>query len=180
RRLSMIFQSYALWPHMTAFGNVAYPLQSRRDLKLGRKEVASRVQRVLDLVGIGELGEQYPNQLSGGQQQRVALARALVAGDDLVLFDEPLSNVDAKVREQLRLELVSMQAELGFSAIFVTHDQVEAMELADRIAVLDRGRVVQYGAPREVYHRPATRYVAGFIGTTNELVGTVTGTDGDR
>ena len=180
RRLSMIFQSYALWPHMTAFGNVAYPLQSRRDLKLGRKEVASRVQRVLDLVGIGELGEQYPNQLSGGQQQRVALARALVAGDDLVLFDEPLSNVDAKVREQLRLELVSMQAELGFSAIFVTHDQVEAMELADRIAVLDRGRVVQYGAPREVYHRPATRYVAGFIGTTNELVGTVTGTDKDR
>ncbi len=178
RRLSMIFQSYALWPHMTAFGNVAYPLQSRRDVKIKKAEVAERVHRVLDLVGIGDLDAQYPNQMSGGPPPRVALARALVAGDDLILFDEPLSNVDAKVREQLRLELVSMQAELGFSAIFVTHDQVEAMELADRIAVLDRGRVAQYGAPREIYHRPATRYVAGFIGTTNELTGTVAATEG--
>ncbi|MFA9430230.1 ABC transporter ATP-binding protein [Egicoccus sp. AB-alg2] len=173
RELSMIFQSYALWPHMTAFQNVAYPLESKRGGKVGKDEIARRVRRVLELVGIPELERQYPNQMSGGQQQRVALARALVNGDGLVLFDEPLSNVDAKVREQLRVELVTMQRELGFSAVFVTHDQVEAMELAHRIAVLRNGRVEQFAPPREVYERPSTRYVANFIGTTNELVGTL-------
>ncbi len=173
RRLSMIFQSYALWPHMTAFQNIAYPLESQRKKRPGKKEIAERVRRVLELVGIPELEGQYPNQMSGGQQQRVALARALVNGDDLVLFDEPLSNVDAKVREQLRVELVTMQRELGFSAIFVTHDQVEAMELAHQIAVMREGQVAQLAPPREVYERPTTRYVANFIGTSNELSGTI-------
>ncbi|MCO7218503.1 ABC transporter ATP-binding protein [Klenkia sp. PcliD-1-E] len=179
RDISMIFQSYALWPHMTAFKNVAYPLQSRRGRKVGKDEIARRVRQALELVGVGELEGQYPGQMSGGQQQRIALARALVNNDDLVLFDEPLSNVDAKVREQLRFELVSMQRELGFSALFVTHDQVEAMELAHKIAVLDRGKVVQYGTPQEIYRRPATRYVAGFIGAMNESPGQVVGVDGD-
>ncbi|GHE08345.1 ABC transporter ATP-binding protein [Klenkia taihuensis] len=178
RDISMIFQSYALWPHMTAFKNVAYPLQSRRGRKLGKDEIARRVRQALELVGVGELERQYPGQMSGGQQQRIALARALVNNDDLVLFDEPLSNVDAKVREQLRFELVSMQRELGFSALFVTHDQVEAMELAHRIAVLDRGRVVQFGTPQEIYRRPATRYVATFIGAMNEAPGRVVAVDG--
>jgi iron(III) transport system ATP-binding protein len=179
RDISMIFQSYALWPHMTAFKNVAYPLESRRGRKVARDEIARRVREALELVGVGELEKQYPGQMSGGQQQRIALARALVNNDDLVLFDEPLSNVDAKVREQLRFELVAMQRRLGFSALFVTHDQTEAMELAHRIAVLDAGRIVQFGTPQEIYHRPATRYVAKFIGAINEVVGTVSEVDGD-
>lgn len=173
RQLSMIFQSYALWPHMTAFQNIAYPLEAKRKGRPKKAEIRERVDRVLGLVGIPELGGQYPNQMSGGQQQRVALARSLVNGDGLVLFDEPLSNVDAKVREQLRVELVTMQRELGFCAVFVTHDQVEAMELAHRIAVMRDGRVAQLATPREVYERPATRYVANFIGTTNEVLGAV-------
>lgn len=173
RRLSMIFQSYALWPHMTAFQNIAYPLESQRKNRPSKAEVQQRVRRVLEMVGIPELEGQHPNQMSGGQQQRVALARSLVNGDDLVLFDEPLSNVDAKVREQLRIELVTMQRELGFSAVFVTHDQIEAMELAHQIAVMREGQVAQLAPPREVYDRPTTRYVANFIGTTNELLGTV-------
>jgi iron(III) transport system ATP-binding protein len=171
RRLAMIFQSYALWPHMTAFQNVAYPLQGRR---LRKKQIAERVGAVFELVGIPELQRQYPGQMSGGQQQRVALARALVAGDDLVLFDEPLSNVDAKVREQLRFELLSMQRELGFAALYVTHDQAEAMELAHRIAVMREGAIVQVDPPRRLYAEPSTRYVASFVGTSNELEGTVT------
>ena len=170
RHLSMIFQSYALWPHMSAFENVAYPLQSR---KVPKAELRERVEQTLALVGIPELGGQYPSDMSGGQQQRVALARSLVAGDDLLLFDEPLSNVDAKVRDQLRFELLQMQREIGFSAIYVTHDQVEAMELAHRIAVMDTGRVAQLGTPREVYEKPVSRYVADFIGTANELHGQV-------
>ena len=166
----MIFQSYALWPHMTAFQNVAYPLQGRR---LKRKEITERVGRVFELVGIPELQRQYPGQMSGGQQQRVALARALVGGDELVLFDEPLSNVDAKVREQLRFELLSMQRELGFAAVYVTHDQAEAMELAHRIAVMRTGQVAQVGRPHAIYTEPASRYVANFVGSSNELEGTV-------
>ena len=168
RHLSMIFQSYALWPHMTAFDNVAYPLRSR---KVPKGEVDARVHETLALVGIPELVEQHPGDMSGGQQQRVALARALVAGDDLVLFDEPLSNVDAKVRDQLRFELLQMQRDIGFSAIYVTHDQIEAMELAHRIAVMNSGRVAQLGTPREIYEEPQSRYVADFIGTANELHG---------
>jgi iron(III) transport system ATP-binding protein len=170
RHISMIFQSYALWPHMTAFQNVAYPLKARREPK---QTIEDRVQHVLELVGIPELTGQHPGQMSGGQQQRVALARAIVANDAIVLFDEPLSNVDAKVREQLRLELLSMQRELGFSALYVTHDQLEAMELAHRIAVMNEGRIEQLGTPREVYDHPVSRYVANFIGRANEVVGTV-------
>lgn len=180
RRLNMIFQSYALWPHMTAAKNVAFPLQYSRDKRSSKDEISERVHHVLSLVGIPELAGQYPSQMSGGQQQRVALARALVGGDGLILFDEPLSNVDAKVREQLRFELLSMQRELGFSAIFVTHDQVEAMELANRIAVMQEGRVAQLAPPEQIYADPSSRYVANFIGTSNEVEGTVRAVDGGR
>jgi iron(III) transport system ATP-binding protein len=157
---------------MSAFDNVAYPLRAR---KVRKSEIAGRVDHVLGLVGIPELSKQYPGQMSGGQQQRVALARAIVSNDELVLFDEPLSNVDAKVREQLRLELLSMQRRLGFSALYVTHDQTEAMELAHRIAVMRLGKVMQLGRPREVYECPNSRYVANFVGTTNELPGSICG-----
>jgi iron(III) transport system ATP-binding protein len=175
RGISMIFQSYALWPHMTAFANIAYPLRSRR---VAAAEISGRVRAALDLVGIAELGGQYPGQMSGGQQQRVALARSIVANDNLILFDEPLSNVDAKVREQLRIELLSMQRKLGFSALYVTHDQIEAMALAHRVAVMRAGRIAQIGPPRDVYERPMSRYVANFIGTTNELLGRIKGKTG--
>src|SRR5690606_2190639 len=162
----------------TVFKNVAYPLASRKGVRLSKDEVAQRVRTALTQVGIPELERQYPSQMSGGQQQRVALARALVSNDEVVLFDEPLSNVDAKVREQLRLELLSMQRSLGFSAVFVTHDQAEAMELAHRIAVIDRGRVAQVGTPQEIDLRPATRYVATFIGASNEVLGRVETVEG--
>lgn len=179
RGTSMVFQSYALWPHMTAFRNVAYPLESRRSHRPPRSAIEQRVREILSLVGIPELEQQYAAQMSGGQQQRVALARALVSNDSLVLFDEPLSNVDAKVREQLRIELLSLQRELGFAAVFVTHDQEEAMQLGSRIAVLDSGRLSQIASPLEVYTRPANRYVAKFIGTMNETLGTVTDVKGE-
>jgi iron(III) transport system ATP-binding protein len=177
RHLGMIFQSYALWPHMTVFDNVAYPLRGRR--KPSKREISDRVERVLTLVGIPELARQYPGQMSGGQQQRVALARALVAGTDLVLFDEPLSNVDARVREQLRFELATMQRELGFAAVYVTHDQSEAMGLAHRIAVMEAGKIAQIGSPREIYDAAASRYVANFVGTSNEMYGKVRSLDAD-
>jgi iron(III) transport system ATP-binding protein len=170
RRLSMIFQSYALWPHMTAAENVAYPLKAR---KVARASISGRVREALEMVEIGHLADQYPGQMSGGQQQRVAFARALVAGDRLILFDEPLSNVDAKVREQLRLELLAMQRKLGFTALYVTHDQTEALAVAHRIAVLQDGRVAQLGMPQEIYERPNSQYVANFVGTMNEILGRV-------
>jgi len=176
RGLSMIFQSYALWPHMTAFDNVAYPLRSRGGNN--RRSVDQRVTEILDMVGIGELRKQYPAQMSGGQQQRVALARALVANDGLVLFDEPLSNVDARVREQLRFELAQMQQRLGFAAVYVTHDQTEALSLAHRVAVMGGGTIHQLGSPREIYAEPASHYVANFIGTTNEIDGTIVAVNG--
>ena len=179
RNLSMIFQSYALWPHLTVFDNVAYPLRNRRR-GLSRAQIAEKVEHVLGLVGVSELRKQYPGQMSGGQQQRVALARALVDGGDLVLFDEPLSNVDAKVRESLRRELLEMQRRLGFAAVYVTHDQSEAMELAHRVAVMGAGKVRQLGAPEDVYLRPTSRYVANFVGTTNELPATVRNVEGGR
>ena len=172
RNISMIFQSYALWPHMTIFDNVAYPLRNARP-KLRSAQISEAVERVLQLVNIAELARQYPGQMSGGQQQRAALARALVAGSDLVLFDEPLSNVDAKVREQLRNEMLTMQHELGFSGIYVTHDQHEAMGLADRIAVMKDGKIAQLGTPQEIYSAPTSRYVANFIGRANEITGRV-------
>lgn len=166
RDLGMIFQSYALWPHMSVSNNVAYPLQARSK-SLGKAAIKEKVHRILGLMGLEHLADQFPSQLSGGQQQRVALARALVGGRRLILFDEPLSNVDAKVRETLRRELKAMQAELGFSGVYVTHDQTEAMELADRIAVIHNGKVEQLATPEELYYRPVSRYVADFIGAAN-------------
>jgi iron(III) transport system ATP-binding protein len=168
RPASMVFQSYALWPHMTVFDNVAYPLRSQR---VGKVEVRSRVSEVLEIVGIAHLRGQFPNQLSGGQQQRVSLARAIVASQDVILFDEPLSNIDAKVRDKLRLEIVRMQRELGFTALYVTHDQEEAMTLGTRIAVLNEGVVAQIDKPREVYEHPTSAYVAAFVGTVDEFAG---------
>jgi iron(III) transport system ATP-binding protein len=171
RGTSMVFQSYALWPHMSVRQNVGYPLQTRRTAK---SEITERVASALETVGCGHLGDRYPHQLSGGQQQRVALARAIVAHHGVILFDEPLSNVDAKVRERLRIELVALQRRLGFAAIYVTHDQTEAMILGTRIAVMDRGRIAQVGTPKEIYDQPANHYVADFIGTANFLPGVVT------
>ncbi len=172
RPASMVFQSYALWPHMTAFENVSYPLRSQG---LSKATAQPRVDRVLEMVGVDHLRDQYPAQMSGGQQQRIALARAIVAGQGLILFDEPLSNVDAKVREQLRHEIVRIQQEFGFTGIYVTHDQEEALTLGSKIAVLRQGKIEQLGSPREIYENPATRYVSAFVGTADEIPATVTG-----
>jgi iron(III) transport system ATP-binding protein len=172
RRLSMMFQSYALWPHMTVAQNVAYPLKAR---KIKRSEIGARVEEVLSRVGIEELAAQYPNQISGGQAQRVALARALVPKDEIVLFDEPLSNVDAKVRENLRWEIARLHRESGFTAVYVTHDQEEALTLASRICVMRQGEICQTGAPQDVYDRPNSRYVARFLGSVNELQASYSG-----
>jgi iron(III) transport system ATP-binding protein len=170
RGLSMVFQSYALWPHLSVFENIAYPLRSlRRSLRPSKDEIVERVQQIMQTVGISGLDKQYPNSISGGQQQRVALCRALVAGSDIVLFDEPLSNIDAQVREQLRFELLTMQRELKFAALFVTHDRQEAMSLGTSIAVLDKGKIAQLGTPDEIYSAPVNRYVASFVGTSNEV-----------
>jgi iron(III) transport system ATP-binding protein len=175
RRLSMVFQSYALWPHMTVFQNVAYPL---RVLKLNEAEIRERVHNVLVLAGLEKLAKTYPGQMSGGQQQRVALARALVANDGLILFDEPLSNLDAKVRERLRDELIAMQQKFGFTGIYVTHDQVEAAALAHRIAVMEVGEIAQLGLPTDIFNAPSSRYVADFVGCTNAFPGHVAGSAG--
>lgn len=171
RPVSMVFQSYGLWPHMRVFDNVAYPL---RAAKVAKAEIQQRVGEIIATVGINGLEQQYPTQLSGGQQQRVALARAVVSASDVVLFDEPLSNVDAKVRDQLRIEILRLQRQLGFTAVYVTHDQDEAMALGTRIAVLNQGRIAQLGPPREIYERPASAYVARFVGTVDEMPATVT------
>ena len=170
RPVNMIFQSYALWPHMTAYKHLVFPLRCRG---VRRSEIARRVEEMLTTVGIGNLGDRYPSQMSGGQQQRLALARALVVGEGIILFDEPLSNVDAQVREKLRLELIRMQRSLRFTAIYVTHDQAEAMELADRIAVMSHGRILQLDEPRELYANPADVDVARFLGQRNEVSLTV-------
>jgi ABC-type Fe3+/spermidine/putrescine transport system ATPase subunit len=161
RNLGMVFQSYAIWPHMTVFDNVAFPLQLRG---MSRKVIGEKVERVLDLVGLSNLGSRGATDLSGGQQQRVALARALVYEPNLLLLDEPLSNLDAKLREHMRIELRSLQRRLGISVLFVTHDQGEAMVLSDRIAVLRDGQVEQVGTPISLYERPATPFVRDFLG----------------
>lgn len=171
RKLSMIFQSYALWPHMTIFENVAYPLKNQG---LSTASIRERVLKVLTMVGIGGLEGQHPGRISGGQQQRVALARSLVSNSNVVLFDEPLSNVDAQVRGQLRFELQRIQRQIGFSGLYVTHDQTEAMELAHRVAVLDMGRIAALGSPQNVYDHPPNEYVANFIGIANLIPGSVT------
>ena len=161
RNMGMVFQSYAVWPHMTVFDNIAFPLRLRRT---NRSEARDRVMETLALVGLASSADDYPWQLSGGMQQRVALARAIVYRPDVLLLDEPLSNLDAKLREQMRIELKELQQKLGTTFLFVTHDQAEAMVLSTRIAVLNRGRVEQIGTPTEVYERPATPFVRDFLG----------------
>jgi inositol-phosphate transport system ATP-binding protein len=161
RNIGMVFQSYALYPHMTVFENIAYPLKLKH---VSKKEQQSRVQRIADVMGIGDLLERRPGQLSGGQQQRVALGRALVKEPDLLLFDEPLSNLDARLRLTMRGEIKSLQKRLGITSIFVTHDQTEAMTMADRIAVMSRGKLQAFDTPEDLYHHPRTLFIAGFIG----------------
>ncbi|MGH3756435.1 ABC transporter ATP-binding protein [Actinophytocola sp.] len=176
RPVGMVFQAYALWPHMKVLDNIAFPLRSAG---VNRREAGQRVNGMLEMLGLTGVAGQYPGQISGGQQQRVALARALVAGDSLVLFDEPLSNVDAKVRQKLRVQLLEEQRKLGFTAIYVTHDQEEALSLATRVAVMRDGRFEQFAPPQEVYYRPATRYVADFVGSANLVAGEVQEQHGD-
>jgi len=170
RDMAMVFQSYALFPHMTVFNNIAYGLRVRH---VPRAEIRQRVQNVLDLMSLSNLGERRPNELSGGQQQRVALARSLVVEPRVLLFDEPLSNLDAKLRVQMRSEIRNIQRRLNITSVYVTHDQVEAMALSDRVVVMNEGKIEQLGTPEEIYRRPATRFVADFIGRANFLPVTV-------
>src|SRR6185295_301168 len=174
RGIGMVFQNYALWPHMTVTENVCYGLKLR---KVSGSEMAARARTVLGKVGLTGLGDRYPGQLSGGQQQRVALARALVLNPLMLLLDEPLSNLDAKIRVQVRSEIRKLQKELGITAVYVTHDQEEALAMSDRIAVFNQGKAVQIGRPRDLYERPATRFVADFIGINNLVEGTVRSVD---
>ena len=170
RDINMVFQSYAVWPHLTVFENVAYGLRTRRRPK---DEIARRVNDALRLVGLAELGPRYGTELSGGQQQRVAVARAIVTEPRLLLFDEPLSNLDAGLREHMRFELVELQKKIGKTAIYVTHDQAEAMVMSDRIILMNEGQIVQVGTPRELYRQPVSRFAASFIGVSNLLDGEV-------
>ena len=176
RGLGMVFQSYAIWPHMTVFNNAAFPLQVGGK-KLSRKDIQDRVMRVLKVVALDEMAEREATKLSGGQQQRLALARALVMEPPLLLLDEPLSNLDAKLRERMRFELKRLQRELGITTVYVTHDQSEALALSHAIAVMNGGRIEQLGSPRAVYERPCNPFVADFVGTTNFVKGTVSGAD---
>ncbi len=166
RRLGMVFQNYAVWPHMRVIDNIAYPLRVAGE---PREAIDARVAEVLDLVELRGLGGRYPHQLSGGQQQRVALGRALAGRPQILLLDEPLSNLDAKLREQMRFELKELQRRMGIPILYVTHDQAEAMALSGRLAVMIDGQIAQIGRPAEIYRRPATRFVADFIGQMNFL-----------
>jgi len=176
RNIGMVFQSYAVWPHMTVFDNVAYGLRVRH---APAAAIRARTTRALDLVGLAGLGERYATKLSGGQRQRVALARAIVYEPKVVLFDEPLSNLDAKLREQMRVELARLQQELGITSIYVTHDQAEALVMSDRVVVMDKGVVQQIGDPQTVYARPANSFVANFIGVANLMQGVLLGRSGE-
>ena len=177
RRIGMVFQNYALWPHMTVADNVSYGLRLR---KLPPPEVRARLGEGLRKVNLTGFEARYPGQLSGGQQQRVALARALVLNPDILLLDEPLSNLDAKIRIQVRAEIRRLQQELRITTIYVTHDQEEALSLSDRVAVMRDGHVLQVGPPKELYERPRTRFVADFVGTNNLVPGEVQGGGGSR
>ncbi len=169
RNVGMVFQNYALWPHMTVEQNVAFGLEER---KLPRADIRARVKAALDLVGLGELGARRPGQLSGGQQQRVAIARTLAIEPQVLLLDEPLSNLDAKLRVQTRQELVKLQRRLGITTIFVTHDQIEALTTCHRVAVMDQGVIQQVGTPMELFDFPVNRFVAQFVGSVNLFAGT--------
>jgi len=170
RNLGLVFQSYAIWPHLTVEQNVAYPLEIRG---LSKNDIKHRVANVLELVGLGGLAGRPATHLSGGQQQRVALARALVYEPDLLLLDEPLSNLDAKLRAEMRLQLKALQQRLGTTILYVTHDQLEAMALSDRVAVIHHGRIEQIGPPSEIYEAPATYFVQSFIGRTLTFPGII-------
>ena len=170
RGIGMVFQNYAVWPHMKVYNNVVYGLKLQR---LSRQSIKEKAQTVLKLVGLDGLEDRYPAQLSGGQQQRVALARALVGNPKVLLLDEPLSNLDAKLREELRFEIKGLVRRMGITSVYVTHDQAEAMVISDRIAVMESGNVVQIGNAQEIYQKPANRFVADFIGTMNFMSGKV-------
>jgi len=177
RGIGMVFQNYAVWPHMKVFSNIVYGLKLQ---KIPKTKIREQAKQVLELVGLTGLEDRYPAQLSGGQQQRVALARALITNPKVLLLDEPLSNLDAKLREELRFEIKSLVRRMDITAVYVTHDQAEAMVISDRIAVMDAGNVVQIGNPQDIYKRPANRFVADFIGTMNFMPGEVVEVLDDR
>jgi iron(III) transport system ATP-binding protein len=181
RGLGMVFQSYAIWPHMNVFKNVAFPLDVLpRKQRPRKREIRERVERVLSVVALDQLASRPATALSGGQQQRLALARALVLEPPLLLLDEPLSNLDAKLREEMRFELKRLQRELGITGVYVTHDQVEALAMSNRVAVMRDGRLEQVGHPRDIYERPRSKFVADFIGTSNFIDGVVEAHEGSR
>jgi iron(III) transport system ATP-binding protein len=167
RELGMVFQSYAIWPHMSVFENAAYPLRVSRTLRYSQSEITKKTTGVLERVGLGAFASRPATQLSGGQQQRLALARALAREPRLLLLDEPLSNLDAQLREQMRVELKRLQQETGVTAVYVTHDQTEALAISDRIAVMHEGRIAQIGKPKDIYNRPNSEFVANFVGRSN-------------
>ena len=171
RDIGMVFQSYAIWPHMSVYDNAAYPLMVGKTRKMSGAEIKMKVMSVLELVGLADFAQRPAPQLSGGQQQRLALARALTREPALLLLDEPLSNLDAQLREQMRYELKRLQRDTGVTTVYVTHDQFEALAISDRIAVMHNGKIVQLGSPRDIYERPRSSFVASFIGRTNLLRG---------
>src|SRR5262249_55260276 len=173
RGIGMVFQSYAIWPHRSVFENVAFPLRVARERKYPSAEIKDKVARALDMVRMSGFERRPATQLSGGQQQRLAFARGLVREPQILLLDEPLSNLDAKLREQMRVELKRLQKSLGITTVYVTHDQSEALALSDEIAVFNAGRIVQRGTPQEIYRKPRSQFVADFIGSANFLTGTV-------
>jgi iron(III) transport system ATP-binding protein len=175
RRLGMVFQSYALWPHLTVAENIAYPLAASA---LSKAQIHAKAESMLQWVGLGGMGGRYAHELSGGQQQRVSLGRAMVGTPRAILFDEPLSNLDARLRERMRMELLALRQQAPFTSIYVTHDQLEAMTLGDRVVVMRAGRIEQTGSPEDVYKRPRTRFAADFVGIPNLLEGTVRSVDG--
>ncbi len=178
RNFGMVFQSYAIWPHMNVFKNAAFPLEVGSK-KFSKKQIEDKVMRVLTAVGLDHVADREATKMSGGQQQRLALARALVMEPKLLLLDEPLSNLDAKLRERMRFELKRMQRELGLTTVYVTHDQSEALALSHEIAVMSAGQVVQIGSPRDIYERPRNKFVADFVGLTNFLDATIDGKAGE-
>lgn len=179
RSLGMVFQSYAIWPHMNVFENVAFPLRMSQGERASAAEIRKRATRTLETMGLASFADRSAAQLSGGQQQRLALARALVAEPRLLLLDEPLSNLDAALREKMRIELRRLQKEVGVTTIYVTHDQSEALALSDRIAVMRDGRIAQIGRPYQIYHQPRSAFVATFVGRSNLLRGRLLERDGD-